>query len=360
MSPSQPDALLQIDQLNDWVLTREGIVISPAAGDSFEAEGVLNPAAVLGPDGRLHLYVRVVAEGNFSRIRHFIRTQTPDGWVFERHCIALEPSEPYEFHEGGGGCEDPRVSWFAELELWVMTYTGYGDLARICLAVSSDLEHWERLGPIAYEDSLDVDLNGYSNKDATLFPVPVTGPHGKLCAAFLHRPMWNDRPRPAVSTHAGDSIWISYTQPITELVAKGPSALVNWSGHRQVATPQYGWESVKIGAGAPPVIVPEGFLMVHHGVSLAPNETVGGSHIEYSPGLILLDRDDPSQVVARTARPLLVPRLEEERHGTVPNVIFPTSIVPDGDSFLIYYGAADEYVGQARLHRVAPSAELAA
>ena len=33
-----------------------------------EAEGVLNPASGYGPDGRLYLLPRVVAQGNYSRV----------------------------------------------------------------------------------------------------------------------------------------------------------------------------------------------------------------------------------------------------------------------------------------------------
>ena len=34
-----------------------------------------------------------------------------------------------------------------------------------------------------------------------------------------------------------------------------------------------------------------------------------------------------------------------EREGFVPNVVFPTGIVTQDDSALVYYGAADTFVG---------------
>ncbi|RME90094.1 MAG: glycosidase, partial [Verrucomicrobia bacterium] len=35
--------------------------------------------------------------------------------------------------------------------------------------------------------------------------------------------------------------------------------------------------------------------------------------------------------------------------GFVPNVVFPTGIVPRGDSLWVYYGAADESCGVVEL-----------
>jgi beta-1,2-mannobiose phosphorylase / 1,2-beta-oligomannan phosphorylase len=67
----------------------------------------------------------------------------------ERLGVALEPEEQWERHRGGGGVEDPRVSFVPALDRWVMTYTGWGPLGpRIALAASADLVRWERLGPV--------------------------------------------------------------------------------------------------------------------------------------------------------------------------------------------------------------------
>jgi beta-1,2-mannobiose phosphorylase / 1,2-beta-oligomannan phosphorylase len=47
-------------------LKRLGVVMEP--GNPQEIEGVLNPAALRGPDGELYLFPRLVARGNYSRI----------------------------------------------------------------------------------------------------------------------------------------------------------------------------------------------------------------------------------------------------------------------------------------------------
>ena len=60
-----------------------------------------------------------------------------------------------------------------------MTYAAFGPLGpRIGLAASTDLEHWQRLGPVTfgYQADLRTDLGLYPNKDALLFPEPVPVP----------------------------------------------------------------------------------------------------------------------------------------------------------------------------------------
>ena len=42
-----------------------------------------------------------------------------------------------------------------------------------------------------------------------------------------------------------------------------------------------------------------------------------------------------------TAEPFMRPEAEFEVNGFVPNVVFPTGVVQDGETLLVYYGAAD-------------------
>ena len=54
--------------MNEFKLKRLGKIMEPEPGNPQEVEGVLNPAAVRGPDGELYLFPRLVAKGNYSRI----------------------------------------------------------------------------------------------------------------------------------------------------------------------------------------------------------------------------------------------------------------------------------------------------
>ena len=118
--------------------------------DPLEAQGVLNPAATRGPDGDLYLFPRLVAEHNYSRIgiARVRFDETGRLASVERLGVALEPEADYErLPNGGGGCEDPRITFVEPLRRYVMTYTALSSKGpRIALAVSEDLFHWRRLG----------------------------------------------------------------------------------------------------------------------------------------------------------------------------------------------------------------------
>lgn len=100
--------------------------MEPEAGDEHEVEGVLNPAAVRGPDGQLYLFPALVAAGNYSRIgiARVIFNGAGDPTRVERLGIALEPQTDYEIlPHGGGGCEDLHITFMETIQRYVMTYT---------------------------------------------------------------------------------------------------------------------------------------------------------------------------------------------------------------------------------------------
>ena len=350
-------------------LERLGIVMTPDPDDEREAWGVLNPASARR-DGELFLFPRMVAEGNRSRIGRarvvFDAARVPVG--VERLGVVLEPEEAWELHATGGGMEDPRITYLPRLGRWIMTYAAFGPLGpRIGLAVSDDTEHWQRLGPVsfAYDPSLATDLNLYPNKDALLFPEPVTDPDGRPAYAMLHRPMWDlswvrpgeGKPLPAGLADPRPGIWVSFVAATA--VEADLQALTRFEQHRLVALPERAWEAVKIGGGTPPIRVAEGWLVLYHGV--AGKEARGFQlqpHLRYCTGALVLDPADLTRVVARSVEPLLAPELPEELTGIVPNVVFATAIDPvhEGASseFHIYYGMADSRIGVARLCRTGP------
>ena len=129
-----------------------------------------------------------------------------------------------------------------------------------------------------------------------------------------------------------------------------------WASHQCVAVGEFPFESAKIGGGPPPIRVPEGWLLIHHGVEGEVDTSFDPSLANraiYRAGALLLDPDDPSRVLARTAEPLLEPETASERVGTVANVVFPTAIADIGDRQFVFYGMADARIGVAELERTA-------
>jgi len=92
-------------------------------------------------------------------------------------------------------------------------------------------------------------------------------------------------------------------------------------------------------AGTAPIRVPEGWMLIFHGVAGEyVHETVLQPKVRYAAGILILDAADVSRVIARSAEPLLEPELVEEVDGIVPNVVFPTAIEPvsDAEAFVFY------------------------
>ena len=343
-----------------YEMTRAGVVMRPEPGNPYEVEGVLNPAAAWSPDGRLVLFPRVVAEGNWSRIAAadvVLTDGTPTSVV--RRSIVLAADRSWEHGTSHGGVEDPRMTWIGELGLYVMTYVAFGPTGpRTALATSPDLEHWTRLGPIqfVYEDALDTDLDIFPNKDTVWFPESIPGPGGEPCFGFIHRPMFDmlapEATLPAGVTDDRPSIWLSYV-PVAAALAD-PRALVRPFAHREIARPEAAWEVLRIGGGPPPVRVAEGWLFLYHGVSgtMSSNPFERQTRVVYSAGGMILDAADPSRILQRSTVPLMVPETGVEQVGVVDNVVFPTAIVDVGGRTFCFYGMADAAIGVATItHR---------
>jgi predicted GH43/DUF377 family glycosyl hydrolase len=346
-------------------LERLGELMHPEPGNPLEVEGVLNPAAARGPDGELYLFPRVVARDNYSRIAIarvlFDAAGDPSG--VERMGIALEPEADYERRpHGGGGCEDPRITFVEPLGRYVMTYTAFSSRGpRIALAVSEDLFHWERMGLATFEPFGGLDFAGVGNKDASVFPLAVPNHAGKMQMAMLHRPLFpgtlpEDTARqgaPRLLDLERESIWISYCPMPAADVERGRPGLFN--SHHRLATPVSPWEKLKIGGGTPPVLTRHGWLVVYHGVQqVAEPGDDSGRLLRYSAGMMVLSASHPRRILYRSREPILTPTLPQERHGVVSNVVFPTGIDRRDDRggrecFDVYYGMADSRIGVARL-----------
>lgn len=352
-------------------LQRLGVVMKSEAGNPFEVDGVLNPAATRGPDGGLYLFPRLVAQGNYSRIGiariHF--DVDGDPLTAERLGIALEPTAEYELRADGGGCEDPRITFLEPLQRYVMTYTAFSsDGPRIALAMSDDLFHWERLGLATFEPYHGLDFNGVNNKDALIFPVAVPDPEGRPAMAMIHRPLFPGTAAPEIAAEpAGraidldrESIWIAYC-PL-DLTEMSPGYLCHFRSHHRLASPAAPWERVKIGGGAPPILTRDGWLAIYHGVGPSDSgagAAVSGRNLRYSAGALVLDRRDPRIIRYRSPTPILIPELQSEREGTVAEVVFPTGVdrrsdLGDPSRIDVYYGMADSRIGAARLNTPAP------
>ena len=109
--------------------------------------------------------------------------------------------------------------------------------------------------------------------------------------------------------------------------------LYTWDGGSSFLQPAYPWEFVQIGNCGSPIELDEGWLLLTHGV---------GPVRKYSIGAVLLDKKDPSKVLARSREPLVRPE-PTEREGYVPNVVYTCGAMRHGDRIILPYAVSDTF-----------------
>ena len=89
----------------------------------------------------------------------------------------------------------------------------------------------------------------------------------------------------------------------------------------------------RVGAGAPPIRTPEGWLELYHGCD---------QNTRYCTGALLLDPEKPWEVIGRSEEPFLVPEAPYEREGLLPNIVFHSGLIENDDGTVdLYYGGGD-------------------
>lgn len=157
----------------------------------------------------------------------------------------------------------------------------------------------------------------------------ILPPHNKDCAIFEEKinGMFYALHRPSSPAIGGNYIWL----------AQSPDG-IHWGNHQCILrTRPGGWDSERIGAGAAPIRTDKGWLEIYHGAN---------EQQQYCLGAALLDLHDPSIVLSRTTKPIMTPAEPYELNGFFGNVVFTNGhiLLPDGDTLMVYYGAADQYV----------------
>ena len=103
--------------------------------------------------------------------------------------------------------------------------------------------------------------------------------------------------------------------------------------------PRHGmWDGVKVGIAGPPITTDAGWLLLYHAVS---------TDKFYRVGAMLMELDNPGNIIGRTTDFILEPEESWELEGEINHVVFPCGASIRGDDLLIYYGGADTVIGVA-------------
>lgn len=203
-----------------------------------------------------------------------------------------------------GGLEDLRLVRFdhggGDFE-WIGTYTAYsGSSIRSELLRTRDF-HSFGLEPIRGRAG--------RNKGMALFPEKIGGKYAMI------------------GRQDGKNLFLLFSDELDQWDDDGILLM----------EPAFPWEFIQIGNCGSPILTDRGWLILTHGV---------GAMRKYALGAALLDRDDPSKVIARSREPVLTAE-NADRSGYVPNVVYTCGALRVGEQLLIPYGISDSAVGFA-------------
>ena len=308
---------------------------------SYAAAALMNPSVVEHPDQsgltggavRFVMSLRAVGEGHISSIAFREGIVEPDGsfelWPQPNVATAVSLVDKRQVDTQGevaicrhpestlsgsvifpiteqqsNGLEDLRLVRFVddngEFE-WVGTYTAYnGREIRSEILCTRDFRNFT-LGPIEGKAG--------RNKGLALFPEKLGGSYYMI------------------GRQDGKNLYLLSSDRIDRWDDDGVLLL----------EPKFPWEFIQIGNCGSPILTDHGWLVLTHGV---------GAMRKYSIGAILLDRDIPSKVLARSEKPILSPK-DSDREGYVPNVVYTCGAMKVGETLFMPYGISDSAIGFA-------------
>jgi predicted GH43/DUF377 family glycosyl hydrolase len=297
--------------LGAWTRVSNDPIISPR-GDGWESAGTFNPAVILHR-GKLVMLYRAQDKSGVSRLGY---AESSDGIHFTRFAEpVLSPEADYE---KDGGVEDPRLVKFGDTNY--LTYTGYNKHdAQLCLATSKDLRHWQRQGVIlpAYKGNWNV---GWT-KSGAIVPEKIDG---KYWMYFL-----------GTAADKTDQMGLASSTDLLHWTDATDAPVLP----RRVG----GFDSRVAEPGPPPIVTKDGIVLVYNAAD---------DKLVYRTAIAVFDRSDPRKLLWRSEQPVFAPEKPWEKVGQVPNVVFVEGMVRQRGRFLLYYGAADKYVGVAEVPNI--------
>jgi predicted GH43/DUF377 family glycosyl hydrolase len=215
----------------------------------------------------------------------------PDGDISERVIFPVTEAQ-------SNGVEDARFVQFTDdgKTTYFATYTAYsGRAIRSELIETHDFLSF-RMSPLTGAAA--------KNKGMALFPRRIDGRYAMI------------------ARQDNENLYLIYSDD-----------LYSWDGGVAILKPQFPWEFVQIGNCGSPIELDEGWLLLTHGV---------GPVRKYSIGAVLLDKTNPSKVLARTREPLIRPE-PSERQGYVPNVVYTCGAMRHQDQIILPYAVSDTF-----------------
>lgn len=320
---------------NNPVLTPgDGVFFCPVRGEevAWEAKDVFNPAAMVRGDTVWMIYRAEDTVGRHAGTSRLGLAWSLDGEHFERlpKPVFYPDNDSMKVYEWEGGVEDPRIVETDDGR-YIMTYTAYdGKIARLCLASSTDLIHWQKhglvLGTGKFRDTWSKSGSIVCRREGNrLLATKINGKYWMY---------WGD-----TDTFAATSDDLIHWQPVVDERGEILS----------VFGPRPGmFDSQLVEPGPPALLTEAGILLIYNSRNLDEGGDPTLPPGTYSAGQVLLDATAPLRVLDRMDHYFFKPEYEFEKTGQVGNVVFLEALVPFNGWWILYYGTADSKIAAAK------------
>lgn len=300
----------------------------------WEESDAFNPAAVV-KDGKIYVLYRAEdnsATGIGKRVSRIALAESTDGFSMKRRSepVLFPDNDNNAQYEWPGGCEDPRVA-VTEDGLYTIFYTSWDrKVARLCVATSRDLIHWEKHGPIfakAYEGRF---LNIWSKASS----IVTTLKDNRLVIKKINSEYFMYWGEHAIYGATSDDLvnWTPLLDENNEL--------------KKLMTPRKGYFDSDLTECGPPAIWTEnGIILLYNGKNNATAGDPNYASNAYCAGQVLFDSNDPTRLIKRLDKPFLFPEEDFEKSGQYPaGTVFIEGLVYFQKKWFLYYGSADSRV----------------
>ena len=326
----------KIDSANPVLLPDTSVTFNcPINGTlKWEEKDVFNPAALVRHDTLFLLYRAEDNVGKYAGTSRIGIAWSTDGFHFTKHRtpVLYPDNDSLKKYEWEGGCEDPRIVE-DEQGKYYLTYTAYdGDKARLLMAVSDDLYHWQKKG-LAFAEA----YNGkYANEWSKSGAIVCSYENGTPVATRINGKYW---------MYWGDTnVFLAYSDD-----------LINWvpvetaSGKLQVAfgPRKQKFDSDLVEAGPAAMLTDKGIVLIYNCRNLRSTGDSSLADGTYAPSQILFDKTDPATVVDRMDKFFMKPDKPYEIMGQVNHVCFAEGLVQYKNKWFLYYGTADSRIAVA-------------
>jgi predicted GH43/DUF377 family glycosyl hydrolase len=291
---------------------------------AWEAKNIVGAAAAV-KDGKVYwLYRSEPLNCHNSRVGLAI---SEDGIYFQRSPTPVIHPDEDEFkkYEWPGGTEDGRIVQ-REDGLYIYLYCAYdGKTPRQAVATSRDLIHWTKQG-LAFALAYDGKYKNISKGGAV---VSRYYDDGRVVAEKINGKYWMY----CIYYNVAYSDDCIHWTPVINDKGKPIRVLPTRKGM---------FDSMLTEPGPPPIVTPQGILVIYHGA----NEKVKGDtrlpYKSYSGGQALFDLKDPTKLLKRSDSFFLTPRTPYELNNAVgAPVCFMEGLVRFKGKWLLYYEAGD-------------------